>query len=112
MSKKKTPPEKKASALSAAGGMCTARIPQQAAKTSRWESSDRTNLKRHAVDQTLNALVGEPDEDQMIAIEGKAKTQGRLEELRSFKMTPDAPLGEVIKQKRRWRGEGEDGTSG
>lgn len=63
--------------------------------------------ERHAVDQTLNALVGEPDEDQMVAVEGEAKTRGSLEQLRGFK-TPDVPLGDVIGQKRRTRTKGEE----
>lgn len=80
-----------------------AKIQQQAAKNIALGKQRSDQRERHAVEQSLTALIGEPDEEQMIAAEGTAKTVGRLEQLRSFKKTPDTALGDAIEKKRSRR---------
>lgn len=55
--------------------------------------------ERHAVDEALHSLTGALDDTEVDDVEGTAKTVGRREHLRSYKKTPDKPLGEVIKVK-------------
>jgi hypothetical protein len=100
MSKKKARQEKKRLSLERDRRNTYGENPASSRKNIALGKQRSHQRERHAVDQSLGALVGNPDEAQMVALEGKAKTVGRLERVRSFKKTADTPLGEVIEVKR------------
>lgn len=99
MRKKQSPQQKKRLSLQHDRRSTAGENTKSKRKNTPLEKQRSHQQERHAVDITLHSLTGAPDDAEIEDIEGAAKTVGRREHLRSFKKTPDKPLGDVIKTK-------------
>jgi len=55
--------------------------------------------ERRAVGQLLDGLAFDPDQDDVLAAEGAAKTAARVQKMKGFKKEPDTPLGVIVERK-------------
>jgi hypothetical protein len=109
MSKVKSPREKKRISLLRERRNVYGECPSSSRKNIR-RGKQRSHMEmRRAANEELRSLKGVTDELDAEETEARAKDRMLALGRSSFKKVPDAPLGEVIKRKRRIRADRETG---